>query len=124
MVSESQKRPRLLHQRVGLPQGDAPARLVLALRSWGHADAVDDRAHAHTQGAAGAVRGHARQVGGGVKGYSLIAGIVTDHITLATIDTHVLVNDGHYLLSVVQGIVRADTREGLTNHILRVWCIW
>ena len=112
-------RPCLLHQGVGLAQGDPPAWLVLPLGARGHPDAVNDGTHADTQGAPSAVRGHTWEVRLGVKGDGLVAGVVADHVTLATVDAHVLVNDCHSLLRVVQGVVGSDAREGPAYHVLR-----
>ena len=58
-------------------------------------------------------------MGLGVKGYCLVAGVIADHVTLATVDAHVLVNDGHHLLGVVQGVIGSNTRQGLAYHVLR-----
>ena len=54
----------------------------------------------------------------GVKGDGLVAGVVADHVALAAVDAHVLVNQRHHLLSVVQLIVGSDVRKGRPYHVL------
>ena len=83
-----------------------------------HAYAVDDGTHTETQIAAGAVVGDVGQMGLGVKGDGLVARVVAHHVALATVDAHVLVDDGHHLLPVVKVIVGPDTRQRLANHVL------
>jgi hypothetical protein len=54
----------------------------------------------------------------GVKGDGLVARVVAHQVALATVDAHVLVNERHHLLCVVQRVVVSDARQGLANHIL------
>ena len=42
---------------------------------------------------------HHRQVSFGIKFNGLISSVVTSHVTLATINAHLGVNKGHYVLS-------------------------
>ena len=101
-------------------QGYPPLWLVRLLLGPGHhLDAVDDWTHAQTQSAARAVAGHSRQVRLGVEHDRLVARVVADHIALATIDAHVLIDDGHHLILVVQLSVRANGGHCLSNHVLQ-----
>ena len=109
----------LLGQGIALPEGNPPTRLVRVVLLH-HGDAVNDRTHTQTQGTPGTVRGHLREVGLGVKGYRLIARVITDHVTFATVDAHVFINDCNHLLSVVQIIIGTDTREGQSHLVLCV----
>ena len=109
----------LLDQGVALTKGNPPARFVWVVLLY-HGDAVNDRTHTQTQGTPGTVRGHRREVGLGVKGYRLVARVVTDHVTFATVDAHVFVDDCNHLLSVVQIIVGTDSREGQSHLVLCV----
>ena len=63
----------LIDECVGLAKGNPPPRLVWPVRLLHHSYAVDDRAHAHTQGAPRAVGGHVREVRLGVKSDGLVA---------------------------------------------------
>ena len=45
-----------------------------------------------------------------IKGDGLVAGVVADHVALAAVDAHVLVDQCHNLLSVVQLIVGSNVR--------------
>ena len=109
----------LLDQGIALTEGNPPARFVQVVLLH-HGDAVNDRTHTQTQGTPGTVRGHRGEVGLGVKGYRLVARVVTDHVTFATVDAHVFVDDCNHLLSVVQIIVGTDTREGQSHLVLCV----
>ncbi len=108
----------LMDECVGLPQRDSPSGYVRAVRLVHHADAVDDRADRHAQRTPGTVRRHVGKMRLGVKGDRLVARVVADHVALATVDAHVLVDDGHHLLRVVQLTVGPDGRQGSANHIL------
>ena len=55
----------------------------------------------------------------GVKGDGLVAGVVADHVALSAVDAHVLVDQCHHLLRVVQLIVGSDVRQSLPYHILK-----
>ena len=103
---------------VGVSHGDSPARLVLARGAWLHLDAVDDGAHTHAQSAACAVLRHAGEVCLGVEGDGLVAGVIADHVALATVHTHVLVDHRHHLLRVVEAVVCSNSRQRLTDDIL------
>ena len=97
----------LIDQGVALTEGNPLARFVWVVLLH-NGDAVNDRTHTQTQGTPGTIRGHLREVGLRVKGYRLIARVVTeltDHVTFATVDAHVFVDDCNHLLSVVQIIV-------------------
>ena len=48
----------------------------------------------------------------------LIAGVITDHVALATVDAHIFIDDGHCLLGVVQLLVVPDTRKSQPHHVL------
>jgi len=48
----------------------------------------------------------------------LVAGVVADHVALAAVDTHVLINDRHHLLTVVKVVVGSDVWQRLTYYIL------
>ena len=114
----------LLDQGIALTEGNPPARFVRVVLLH-HGDAVNDRTHTQTQGTPGTIRGHCREVGLGVKGYRLVARVITDHVTFAAVDAHVFVDDCNHLLSVVQIIVCTDTREGQSHLVLCVCvCVW
>ena len=53
-----------------------------------------------------------------IEGDGLVARVVADHVALATVDTHVLVDHSDHLLGVVKVVVCADARQCLTNHVL------
>ena len=98
-------------------KGNPPA-WVVGARLLNHADAVDDGTDGDTEGAASAVRCDVGEVRPGVKGDGLVAGVIADHVALPAVYAHVLVNDGHHLLSVVQAAVGTDTWEGPAYHLL------
>ena len=98
-------------------KGNPPAWLVGA-GLLNHADAVDDGTDGDAERAAGTVRRDVGEVRLGVKGDRLVAGVVADHVALAAVYTHVLVDDGHHLLCVVQVAIGTDAGEGLSYHIL------
>ena len=79
---------------------------------------TNDWAHTHTKHATGTVIGDVRQMGVRVELDGLVTRIVTRHVTLSTIDAHLIINDCHYLLLVVQLVVRADVFQGFSSHIL------
>ena len=108
----------LFDERVGLAQGNPPAWLVRPVGLIHHLNAVDDRTHTHAEGAPRTVRGHMREVCLGVKGDGLVARVVADHVALSTVDAHVLVDQRHHLLSVVQLIVGSDVWQSLSYHVL------
>ena len=53
-----------------------------------------------------------------IEGDGLVARVVADHVALATVDTHVVVDHSDHLLGVVKVVVCADARQCLTNHVL------
>ena len=53
-----------------------------------------------------------------IEGDGLVARVIADHVALATVDTHVLVDHSDHLLGVVKVVVCADARQRLTNHVL------
>ena len=108
----------LFDERVGLAQGNPPAWLVRPVGLIHHPNAVDDRTHTHAEGAPRTVRGHMREVCLGVKSDGLVARVVADHVALSTVDAHVLVDQRHYLLSVVQLVVGSDVWQSLSYHVL------
>lgn len=86
-----------------------------------HEDAVDDGADAEAQGAARAAVGDRGQVGFGIELDSLVAGIITGHVTFATVDTHFLVNQSHNLLCVAELTICSNILQCFSNYILDCW---
>ncbi len=107
----------LFDESVALAEGNSPTRLVRLLLLH-HGDTVDDRAHTQTQCTPSAVRRDRREMGLGVKGDCLVAGIVADHVAFTTVDAHVFIDEGNHLLSVVQVAVGSDTRESKPHLLL------
>ena len=99
------------------PQGQSSSWLIGRGPGY-HLDAVNDRTDTDTQCTPSTILGDMREVGRGVKGDRLVAGVVTRHVTLAAIDAHVFVNNGHNLFGVIQVIVSSNPRQCLPYHVL------
>ena len=48
----------------------------------------------------------------------LVAGVIADHVALATVDAHVVINNSHYLVCVVQLSIGPDPGQGTAYHVL------
>ncbi len=107
----------LFDESVALAEGNSPTRIIRLFLGH-HGDTVDDGTHTQAQGTPSAIRRDRWEMGIGVKGYCLIAGIVTDHVAFPTVDAHVFVDNGNHLLSVVQVVVGSDTRESESHLVL------
>ena len=83
-----------------------------------HLDTVNNGTNTDTQCTPGTILGDVRKMCRGVKGDGLVTGVITRHVTFATIDAHVFINDGHHLFSVVQVIISSYPRQCLPYHIL------
>ena len=59
-----------------------------------------------------------RWVSGSNKGDGLVSRVIADHVTLATVDTHVLINQCHSLLLDIQLTPCSNTRQSTSNNIL------
>ena len=86
--------------------------------AWPHLDAVYDGTDAQTERAASAVLGDAGEVRLLVERDGLVAGVIADHVALATVDAHVFIDDGHHLLAVVQVVVGSDAWQRFTYYVL------
>jgi len=80
---------------------NAPFRCPWCL-SRDHLNAFGNWTDRIAQSATGAVIGHVwlMSVGGELNG--LISTVVTGHVAFATIDAEVIIDDGHFLLSIIQ----------------------
>ena len=81
-----------------------------------HLDTVTDGTHADTQSTPCALLCDVGQVGLWVKGDGLVSQVIADHVTLATVDTHVLLNQCHNLLLDIQLTPCSDTRQSTSNN--------
>ena len=70
------------------------------------------------QRAARAVTSHVRQMSFWIKCDRLVSGIITSHVTLSAVDTHLFINQCHDLLAVVQLSVRSNSRKSAANNFL------
>lgn len=55
-----------------------------------HFDAINDWTNRDTKCTTGTIIGHFRNVGNWIKLYCLVSGVIASHVTLSTIDTHIL----------------------------------
>jgi hypothetical protein len=102
-----------------------------------HADAINNRTHRQAQVASGTIVRDLWCMSHSIKLYGLVAGVITGHIALSTIDTQVLeiesfirfscqslsitthiIDQGHHLLLVVEFFVSTNHWQGFANHVL------
>lgn len=96
---------------------DTTVRQVGCLARY-HAYAVDDRTHRQTESTASTVFGHTRQMSLWIECDRLIAAVVAGHVALATIDTHLFVDECYYMLFVIQAVVVGDLVQCQTDYVL------
>ena len=99
-------------------KGEAPV-WCIGRGPWYHLDAVNDGTHTDTECAPSAVGSNVREVGFRVERDGLVSAVVAGHVALSTVDTHVLINQSHHLLLVVQVTICPNQRYSFSNHILR-----
>ena len=55
---------------------------------------------------------------------NLITGVITCHVTFSTINTHIRIDERHYVLFVIQIIIFSDIWKSAPNYVCHSWDIF